>query len=219
MIRTFLILLCLPLMAAAKPATKAAAKSPAKPTAKEVDKVFAAYRAGKPMQAKVKKVVTQEIMGTTMTSTGTFYFSKGKLRMDISEPERTILVYDGKTIWSESRSGDDQILVTKIRTTELKKSDSLLASLFNREDVLKNFTLKKVKTDEGKKIFDFEAKDKKADVQELEITLKNKDIQRIAYKDQTENKVSLEFDDLSHVKLDANKFAYKPPKGAEVTEL
>lgn len=204
-----------------KPAPKAATKASAKTSsAKEVDKVLASYRAGKSLQAKVKKVVTQEIMGTTMTSSGNFYFSKGKLRMDISEPERTTLVFDGRTIWSEARGTDDQVLVTKIRTTELRKSDSLLASLFNREDVLKKFTLKKVKTDGGGiKTFEFVAKDKKADIQSLDIALKNKDISRISYRDQTQNKVTLEFEDLSNVKIDAKKFAYVPPKGADVTEL
>lgn len=215
MIRKLLIFLTLPLIAVAKPV----GSTKAKPPTREVDKVFASYRAGKPFKAKVKKTVTQEIMGTTMTSSGTFYFSKGKMRMDISEPERTTLVYDGKAIWSESRSTDDHVLVTKIRSIELRKSDSLLASLFGGENVLKKFTLKSIKSDDTKKNYTFEAKDKKSDVQVLEITLKDKDIQRISYKDSRENKVTLEFDDLSHASVAADKFAYRPPKGAEVIEL
>src|SRR5262249_24074961 len=153
------------------------------------------------------------------TSHGTFYFSAGKLRMDIVEPEPTTLVYDGKIVWSEARSAENHVLVTKIRNTELSKSDSLLASLFSGKDLLKNFALKEVKEKDSKKTFYFVDKDKKSDVQSLEISIKGKDIQRISYLDQRENKVTLEFDDLSHPKLPADKFADVPPKGAEITEF
>lgn len=200
----------------AKVVTERASKSS---STKEVDAVLTSYRRAGALKAKVNKTVVQETMGTETKSRGAFYFSKGKLRMDIMEPERSALVYDGKNVWFESRFDDQHVQVTKMRVGELRKANSMLAALFDKKDVLKNFKLIGTKSENGKKIFSFEAKDKKkSDVQFLEIALKDKDIQRITYKDQIENRITLEFSELIAGPLPANKFAYKAPKGAEVTE-
>jgi outer membrane lipoprotein-sorting protein len=186
---------------------------------REISKVLTNYREAKSIKAKVQKTVVQETVGTSMKSPGDFYFSKGKMRLEMMEPERTILVYDGKTVWYESRIDDEHVVVTKIRANGLRKSDSLLAALFYNKNVLENFKLKTSVTDQSKKVFTFEAKDKKkSDVQSLEIALKDKDIQRISYKDQIENRVTLEFSDVERGSVSAAKFAYKPPKNAEITE-
>src|ERR1700722_4196260 len=104
----------------------------------DVDSVLASYRTAKAVKGKVKKTVVQEAMETSMSSQGDFFFSKGKMRLEMMEPERTPLVYDGKTIWFESRADEEHVVVTKMRAGELRKSNSLLASLFDRKDVLKS---------------------------------------------------------------------------------
>jgi outer membrane lipoprotein-sorting protein len=190
------------------------------PPAKDVSAVLASYRQAKALHASVKKTVEQETMGTSMKSQGEFYFSKGKMRLEMREPERTTLVYDGKIIWFESRADEEHIVVTKMKAMELRRSDSLLATLFDRKDVLQKFNLKSSTRDGSLKEFNFEPKDKKkSDIQSLEISLKGKDIQRISYKDQIDNRVTLEFSDLTKGKVPADKFAYKAPKHAEIQEL
>ena len=185
----------------------------------EVEAVLAKYRQAKAITAKVKKTVYQETMQTETKSQGEFYFAKGKLRLEMEEPEHTILVYDGKTIWFESRLDDQHVTVTKMRATDLHKSDSLLAALFERKDVLHSFNLTGTKSAGGGNIYSYQAKDqKKSDVRFLEIALKSKEIQRITYRDQIENRVTLEFSGLSKAAVPAAKFAYKPPKHAEITE-
>jgi outer membrane lipoprotein-sorting protein len=187
----------------------------------EVTKVLTAYRAAPAIQAKVKKTVTQEALGTEMKSEGIFYFSKGKLRLEIREPEKSTLVYDGKVVWFETPIDDTQVHVTKIRTTGLRKSDSLLASLLDRKDSLNSFKLINKKSNDGRNSYFFEPKDKKkSEVQKLEISIRQKDLDRIVYSDQVENRISLEFSDVNKKsKVAKDKFAYKPPKKAEVTEF
>jgi outer membrane lipoprotein-sorting protein len=188
-------------------------------SASDVDQALESYRKAPAIRAKVKKTVEQEMMGTETKSEGEFYFSKGKLRMDIHEPEKTILVYDGQTFWLESRTDDGHVVVTKMPAANLRKSDSILASLFDRKDVLKGFDLRKTNTADKLATYDFEAKDKKkADILTLQIALRGQDIERITYKDQLENKVTLEFSDVKRVIVEGDRFAYKPPKGADVTE-
>lgn len=213
-------------MAVAKTAKKASVKTEgkskdsAKDPSKELNTVLTEYRQASALKAKVKKTVTQEALGTEMKSEGDFYFSKGRMRMEIREPERSTLVYDGKNVWFETPMEDERVHVTKMRANELKRSDSLLTALFDRKDLLKNFKLKSAKAVDGKKTFAFEPKDKKkSEVQMLEVTLKDKSIQRISYKDQMENRVTLEFSDVKKGSVPADKFAYKVPKKAELTEM
>lgn len=200
-----------------------AAKKKAAPalTAKDVDGVLASYRKAPAVKAKVKKTVVQETMGTENVSTGEFFFSKGKLRLDFTEPEKTSLVYDGKYVWLESRLDDQNIQVTKMRTNELKRSKSVLTALFEKKDVLRNFKLAKTKNEEGSKNYFFEPKKKKSsdEIQLLQIVIKGKELQRVSYKDQLENTVSFDFSELSKGTVPATKFTYKVPKNAQVTEI
>jgi outer membrane lipoprotein-sorting protein len=205
--------------AMAEKASNKADKTHDKTPGKDVVKVLAGYREAKGIKAKVDKTVVQETLGTSQKGRGNFYFSKGKLRLEMIDPEPTTLVYDGKTVWFEQRIDDEHVLVTKMRTNDLRKSDSLLAALFDKKNVLEGFNLKSTKNDESKKTFNFEAKNKKkSDVQSLEITVKDKEILRISYKDRIENQVTLEFSDTARGEVPAKKFAYHPPKGAEITE-
>jgi outer membrane lipoprotein-sorting protein len=196
-----------------------AAIAATKPSAKDVDQVLEGYREAPAIQAKLKKTVEQQTMGTEVKSEGDFYFSKGKLRVDIREPEKTTLVYDGKIFWLESRADEEHVVVTKVPGDNLRKSDSILAALFDKRDVLKSFNLKKTANEGKDAVYSFEAKDKnKSDVISLEIALQDKNIHRIVYKDHIDNRVSLEFSDLKKGSVSSDKFSYKPPKGAEVTE-
>jgi outer membrane lipoprotein-sorting protein len=200
---------------------KAPAKTKAKGTSssREVLAVLKTYRTASAITAKVHKTVTQEALGTEVKSDGEFFFSKGRLRLEIREPERSLLVFDGKTIWFETPIDEDRVHVTKMRANELRKADSLLTALFDGQDWLKSFKLVSAKSQDGVKVFVFEAKDKKNEVQRLEIALKSKDVQRITYKDQVENRVTLEFSQLTKGKVPAEKFAYKIPKKAELVEM
>ncbi|MGE0527310.1 MAG: outer membrane lipoprotein carrier protein LolA [Bdellovibrionales bacterium] len=190
------------------------------PAKAEVDLVLARYRKAKAIRAKVKKKVVQQIMGTESESRGEFFFSKGKLRLDINHPESSVLVYDGKNIWMESRLDESSIEVTKIPSSNLRKADSLLAALFERKDVLKNFKTLENKKADDLKIYSFEPIDTRTtEVRFLEIAISGKEIERITYKDSRENLVSFEFADLTRGSVPSSKFSYSPPKNASVTVM
>jgi outer membrane lipoprotein-sorting protein len=192
----------------------------AAPAPGNVEAVMAAYRAAPAIEAHVKKVVHQEVMGTKSESEGQFYFSKGKLRLDFTKPERSTLVYDGRTIWLESRLDDKHIQVSRVKSGSLRKSNSLLAALFDRRDALKGFKLVKRSEAHGLIRYEYQPRDVKAtEVRRLEVTLVNKDIHSIMYKDQMENQVDFVFQDLKRGPVAPAKFNYHPPRGASVTNL
>ena len=185
-----------------------------------VEAVMAAYRRAPAIQAHVKKTVYQELMGSRNDSEGTFYFSKGKLRLDFTKPERSTLVYDGRAVWLESRLDDKHIQVTRVKSGALRKSNSLLAALFDRRDALKSFRLVKSSEARGLTKYEFAARDLKAtEVRTLDITLGPEDIHAISYRDQRENQVDFVFQNLRRDPVDAAKFSYRPPRGASVTNL
>ena len=189
-------------------------------SAKEVESVLASYRKAPAIQAKVKKTVVQEALGTRMESEGEFYFSKGKLRLEMHSPDKTMIVYDGKYVWLESWLDAQTIEVTKIKSNSLKKSDSVLAALFERKDILSKFKLVTNKTEDGAKVFGFEPKDKKkTELRYLELSVSGKDLKTVTYKDQLENQVTFEFEGLSRGEVPVSKFKYKPPKQANVTTI
>lgn len=188
----------------------------ASPTAKDVERVLTRYRNSPAIQAKVVKTVEQEMLGESKSSRGDFYFSKGKMRLEITEPEKSTVVYDGMVIWVESRFDESTIEVSKIKSKDLKKSDSLLAALFDKKkNALGSFKLKDVK--DGK-VFSFVPKDrKKTEIQYLELELESGDLKRVTYKDNLENSVSLVFSEFKEGSVSKSKFSYSPPKGANVS--
>jgi outer membrane lipoprotein-sorting protein len=189
-------------------------------SASPVNRVLDRYRQAGSVEAKVKKTVSQEWSGAQTESEGLFYFAKGKLRLDIEKPDRSTLVYDGKSIWLESRLDDNHIQVSHMKAGDLRRSDSLLAAIFDRKDVLKDFKLLKSKAMEGQKIYTFAPRHEKGtEVRELVVALKGKEIRRISYKDQLENEVTFEFSDVTEGAKASPKLNYKPPKGADVTEI
>lgn len=185
---------------------------------KDVNVVLERYRSAPAIQAGVTKTVEQEMLGEKKVSKGEFYFSKGKMRLEIVEPESSTLVYDGKIIWVESRFDENTIEVSKIQSRELKKTDSLLAALFDKKNILKTFKSLDMKENNGIKTFAFEPKDKKkTEVQHLELAIEDKNLLRVTYKDNIENTVTLEFKNFKEGSISKNKFSYKPPKGANIS--
>lgn len=196
-----------------------AAKEP-RLLASDVDAVLNKYRQAEAFKAKVKKTTANEAIGSESTGDGQLYFSKGKLRLEMGEPENTIVVYDGKNIWMEARLDEKTVTVTKIKSHVLKKNDTLLAALFDRKDLLKTFAMSKAREEKGLRIYTFEPKQRmKTEVRVLEIALEGKNLQRVTYQDDLENRVSFEFQNLERGSVPSGKFKYSPPKGATITDI
>ena len=197
-----------------------AATPPTKRPGTPVEAMLSDYRLAPALEARVKKTVVQEVMETTNESDGKFYFSKGKLRLDFVHPERSTLLYDGKVVWLESRLDDKHVQVSRVKSGALRKSNSLLAALFDRKDALAKFRLLKHGDAHGLRTFQYEPLDKKStEVRWLEIVLGEHDLHSIAYKDQMGNKVDFQFHDLKRGPVPAGTFTYHPPRGASVTNL
>jgi outer membrane lipoprotein-sorting protein len=176
---------------------------------------------------KVEKKVHLALMDEEKTGRGELWYSKGRLKMAIEKPEDSLLVLNDDIIWVVVKLPEEfggTVQVTKMKAAQLKKSNALLAVLFGDEAVWDRFEVLKV--DQGKESLKVELKPAKgaqlADVAKVRVEIDNQDqkISAIAYWDELENETSYRFSEVRFgVKLSKGHFKYKPPAGAEVTEI
>jgi chaperone LolA len=185
----------------------------------KIEKVLTHLRQGEGFHSKVEKAVHSGTLGSTEKSSGEIYFAQGKMRLELTTPDRILLVYDGSMAWQESEFDDGskkRVIVTKIQGRRLRQNSTLLATLLGHRDVLKDFKISKQKGDE----FDLApVKAKNADVKSLQLVIHGDTLKSISFTDSLDNEVSFKFDDLEEQKVSAKKFKYEPPKGAEVSDV
>lgn len=184
------------------------------------------YQTNSGVQARVTKISTVKLLDQKITSTGGFIMGLKQLRMDFIKPDKQTLVINNNAVWLQTDTGDlgGGIQVSK---TSLKKayqsSNSLLAVLLGHEHFMSSMKTKSVKTEGSRVIYDLVPRRKMAaNIQSTQIVI-NKDSREILelnYWDAAENQTSYVFTKTKFDKRFAqNRFDYKPPAGADVTEF
>jgi len=185
---------------------------------KKLDQVFKHLRNGEGFHARVIKKVHVDSLDKDNESKGEIDFAKGRMRLDLTEPEKLLLVYDGKVAWQEEvyDNGErKEPLVTRLKSQKIKKGSAVLAILLGDASLLKNFKLAK-QTGER---YELKPVDKKSDVKTLKVELDGDALKSVAYVDSLDNEVSFHFDRFKEEKISPDKFVYKPAKGVEVNDL
>lgn len=182
------------------------------------------YRSAGHVEMNVEKLVKSELLGKESKHLGKIYLANGKFRWENDTPEKSLLVFDGKTIWSVQKppaefGGPDQ--VAKGTVDKKTKSHILISSLLGA-DIEKSFKVKELKT-EGN-LVTYEAIPTQADLSvkniQIQVEPKKSQIQQISYVDDIGNLTTLKFSDVKFNKKSKNSlFKYKPSKDAQVSEL
>lgn len=190
-----------------------------------LNQATAKYRNAKMVQVGVEKTVKSELTGKETKYKGTIYLSSGLFRIVNTEPEKSVLVYDGKTIWNEQPPSPDfpgPVQVTKTELTGKNKSQALFASLLTKDPITKNFKILSQKKEDSK--FIYEAEPLTSDINVKSLTVKidgpSKQVSEISYKDDIGNLTVMKFSNPEFKKsLDKKVFQYTPPKGAQVNKI
>jgi outer membrane lipoprotein-sorting protein len=157
-------------------------------------------------------------------SEGTLKIKKDKLRLEITKPEKSLMVVDGQYIWVEQSTefgGKRIVNVTKYPLTEEAKSSAILSILFAEGSELNAFQLLNATGKAEKRTYIYQPKSAESDYTELKIVLQESEgrILSLSYTDDTDNLVTYDF---GVTKFKANvpdkDFKYSPPKGAEVVD-
>lgn len=192
--------------------------------APNIKTVIRAYNEASSVQMAVKKTVYMALMGDTKTSEGEAIYSKGRLKLEMGEPENSLIVMDRSVIWVVSPGIEkDKPQVLKITAKDMRnQSRAPLALLLSKEQAWDNFkTLRTTAIDAGTRVELAPIDPKKwPDLQKISLTIgkDGKSLVQISYEDELENRTEFAFSDIKKdQKLPARTFAYSPPPGAEIT--
>lgn len=202
----------------------AAIQAPEIEALKGIDK---RYQAAKSIAMDLDKTLLLGLLGKERKSKGRLLLSKGKMRMEIESPEKSVIVVDGKMLWvadyppAEFKNAAVQVLKGKLDSkTGVQQS---FVGLLTRGGILKHFKVTGVQKDDkqrnvyfltpAKQSFEF----KRA---QITATPDGKAIAELKYWDERDNETRYQF---SNVKFDGSlppkSFEFVPPENADITTL
>lgn len=188
-----------------------------------LDEVVSKYRNSKIVSMDVVKTVKSKVLSKETKFVGKIYLSKTKFRWDTETPEKTQIIFDGKTVWNVQHPAVElpgPIQVVKSKVDKNTKKQILLVTLLGTSEVKKNFKVLKTEVQKDEKIFFLEPKDSELQVKDLVIHIANKRISAVSYKDDIGNQTAMDFKNIEFGKKQKSKlFNYTPPKDAQVITL
>lgn len=197
-------------------------------TLKLVKTIFGRYQKAGAIKIDITKRVVLALLEEEKLSQGTLLLSKGRMRLEIVQPERSLLVVDKNAIWIESvtpKEFGSKVQVLKIKSKEFaKQSKAPIAMLLGQSKVWDEF---KIKNESDKsndtKVLTLVPKKKGAmgEMQSIGLELSKRDQQILSlnYKDDLENETHFQFKNTDFkAKGFGSRLKYTPPKDAEITE-
>lgn len=191
---------------------------------KDLETVLDKYASFKVVRMDTSKEVYSDLLGKTKSYEGEIFLSKGKFRWDIKTPEKSYLIFDGKTLWSVQYPADPalgKIQVTKSAYKNIK-SHVLISALFDKEILNSKFS---IKSSEDKNLEKFELVPKtkiELNTKKIEflVDTKKNEINSLSYVDEIGNKTSIKFLKVEFTnKIGRKLYEYKAPPNAQVTQL
>lgn len=182
------------------------------------------YRDAALVEMNVEKLVKSELLGKQTIYQGKIFLMKGKFRWENSTPEKTLLVFDGTTIWSEQTPPKEfggPVQVAKGKVDRKTTSHVLISSLLGA-DLEKNFKVLKNKKEGNLLLLELAPlqPDPAFKLLNVKINSSENTLQEVAYEDDIGNLTTLKFSDIQFQKKSKTQlFKYQPPKGAQVTDL
>lgn len=183
------------------------------------------YRNSKLVKIKTEKKVTSELLGKATTYQGFIYLAQGSFRWENETPEKSLLIYDGETIWNVQHPPKDlggQIQVAIAKIGKNTKSQILISTLIGKESIDKNFKIIREKQEDHFLFIELEPLSGDLRVKDLtlKIDLKIQKIKKISYKDDVDNLIEIDLVNTEFIpKENKELFKYKIPKDAQVTNL
>lgn len=189
-----------------------------------LEQIMTKYRSAKLVEMSVDKTVTSELLGRQTLYKGRIFLGKEKFRWENDTPEKTLLVFDGQTIWSEQNLSEEfggPVQVAKGKVNRKNRSHILLSALLG-EKISKNFKTLRSSVKGNDYMIELKPIGDDLIIKSLVMVLdsKGKILKSISYKDDIGNLTKMDFLNVKFLDKEKNSlFNYKPPKGAQVTEL
>lgn len=190
-----------------------------------LQKVTKKYRSAKLVEMSVEKIVKSDLLGKETKYQGQIFLADKKFRWENTTPEKTLLVFDGQTIWSEQTPPKEfggAVQVAKGKVDKKTGTHILVSSLLSADLEAHFKVLKEEKLDGPLVRLDVEPKGGDLNIQALKVVLdtKNSQMKELSYMDEIGNLTTMKFSNVKFSKKAKDSlFKYQPPKGAQVTDL
>lgn len=191
----------------------------------ELNDTLDVYRKSESIILEVRKTVKNVLLDKESVFKGMIRFVKGKFYWETTDPEKSLVIYDGKTLWTvqypPAEFKEMPLQVAKMNIKSKKNSPIILAEIFGIRPLQTVFQVKQ-KSKDGAIVL-YELKEKKTEFGLknliLKVDVKAQRVAAIEYLDEVENETKIEFRSTQfNVKVKQNLFKYKPPKNAQITE-
>lgn len=155
-----------------------------------------------------------------------FLKGKNKLRIEFSEPIKSIAVLNGKRAWVieyPPKDVDDKVRISKFNLAKSPgQSQLLVTSILSSGNLLKTFKVEKTSSADGKVAYSLTPKKPVEEIKALSMVIdeNKKEITELKYFDPIDNETTFTFVTTSFgADLASSLFEYSAPKGAEVNEF
>jgi outer membrane lipoprotein-sorting protein len=155
-----------------------------------------------------------------------FLKGKNKLRIEFSEPIKSVAVLNGKRAWVieyPPKDVDDKVRISKFNLAKTPgQSQLLVTSILSSGNLMKTFKVEKTSSLDGKIGYSLTPKKPVEEIKALSMVIdeKKQEITELKYFDPIDNETTFTFVTTSFgANLAASLFEYSAPKGAEVNEF
>lgn len=190
-----------------------------------LDQSLTKYSQSQLVTMKVEEKQFSNLLGKEKKVAGVVSLSKGKFRYDIKGNEDSMILFDGKYLWTVQFPNKDlggRVQITKTRSGKVANSQLILNLLGEPRNVYNQFTVQQESAGAEESVYVLTPKNRKSNLKHVSLFLNNKNlqIQRLKYRDDVENEVDLTIKDTDFVsKPTGSVFEFTPPKNSQVIEL
>jgi outer membrane lipoprotein-sorting protein len=184
-----------------------------------------AYQKAKTVTMDIKKTLKSQILDSNTSSSGKVMFSKGRMRMEMAIPDKSLVVIDKKHIWvvnypsGEFKNSALQVIKADISSKKGRSQNFL--GLLTQGGVLKYFNVSGLqKVSEEERVFFLQPNEATVEFKRAQMILnpKTKLITGLRYWDELDNETDFQFSNVKFNKdLNEKNFSYSPPKNADIT--
>jgi len=192
-------------------------------TLKAVDK---RYQSATSVTMKVQRTTVLSVLGKEKTSKGELVLSKGRMRMELNEPNRSVIVIDGKNLWVADYPDPDfksaAVQVMKGEINSKKGLEQSFVRLLTHGGILKQFMVSGVTESDNRLTYFLLPKQHTFEFRRARLILSEdrKSIAELIYWDENDNETRMTFSNIRfNKKVPTDTFRFVPPKDADITTL
>lgn len=201
-------------------------EQPAKETPEDILEKIEAKYISQFVTINVKSEVTQALLERTKNYSGQLFIApKSRFKMQITEPNKHMLLMNGKNIWVVDYPLDetqDKVQILHSKSAKNLKNQAFLDIFMGVGNLQKKFKIESSDKKNDEITYKLVPKKKDEQVERVELKLNSRDelIKSIAFWDSLGNKTQLEFKKQEFKpEVDNEVFKFQPPKDASITYL